>query len=150
MAMCFLASTRSPDPVTKHGAILCNKNHQILGMGYNGFPRMCIDEEFPLSRPQKYDVIIHSEENCLLNSQNLLLGENYTMYITGFPCSRCFAKMMQCGVRNVIYGPLNSDCVQKEQKELVKKMSKMGNVKLTKYSGKVNIDCFEGLLCIFS
>ena len=152
MGMCFWVSLRSPDPSTKHGAILCNDRHQILGVGYNGFPRGCNDENMPLTRPEKYDVIIHAEENCLLNSQNLLMGIGHTMYITGYPCSRCFAKTMQY-VKKVVYGPLTSACVQEEQIELVERMSKNSGVPLEKYAGNFeclkNIDLFKGMLSIY-
>ena len=74
------------------------------------------------------------------------MGDNYTMYITGFPCPRCFAEMMQCGVRKVIYGPLNSNCIQEEQLELVKKLSERGDIQLIKYEGRLNIDGLKKLL----
>ena len=150
MGMCFWVSLRSPDPSTKHGAILCNSSHQILGVGYNGFPRGCNDGDMPLTRPEKYDIMIHAEENCLLNSQNLILGIGHTMYITGFPCSRCFAKIIQCGIHKVVYGPVPSMCVQEEQIQLVEKLSNSGNVSLEEYMGNFdglkNIDIFKGML----
>lgn len=150
MGMCFWVSLRSPDPSTKHGAILCNNQHQILGIGYNGFPRGCKDVELPLTRPEKYDIIIHAEDNCLLNSQNLLLGSGYTMYITGFPCSRCFSKLIQCGIQRVVYGPLFSHCVQTEQIEIVNRLAREANIQLQEYTGSFsclkNIDLFQGLL----
>jgi len=150
MGMCCWVSLRSPDPSTKHGAVLCNEYHQILGVGYNGFPRGCKDSELPLTRPGKYEVIIHAEDNCLLNSQNIILGGKYTMYITGFPCPRCFAKIIQRGIQKVIYGPLSSKCVQAEQIQLVKKLSQDVGLHIEKYSGE--FDClkstniFQGLL----
>ncbi len=150
MGMCFWVSLRSPDPSTKHGAILCNDSHQILGVGYNGFPRGCKDANLPLTRPAKYDVIIHAEENCILNSQNILLDSGYTMYITGFPCSRCFAKLMQCGVQKVVYGPLSSRCIQGPQEKLVRSLAMDGGIELTEYAGQFeclsNIDVFKNLL----
>jgi len=154
MGLCFWVSLRSPDPSTKHGAILCNDCHQILGVGYNGFPRGCNDANLPLTRPEKYNVIIHAEENCLLNSQNLLLGNGYVMYITGFPCSRCFSKLIQCGVRKVIYGPLSPHCVQDDQMRTVNMLSDNVDIQMTEYTGNFdclkNIDIFKRLLLISS
>lgn len=150
MGMCFWTSMRSPDPHTKHGAVLCNSNHQILGVGYNGFPRGCKDTELPTTRPEKYDVIIHAEDNCLMNSQNLLFGDNYRMYITGFPCIRCFVKIMQYNITQVIYGPLSSACVPQIDKERVMQLSGHKKIELREYSGiflgQKNIDLLKGLL----
>ncbi len=150
MGMCFWVSLRSPDPSTKHGAVLCNNRHQILGVGYNGFPRGCKDSELPLTRPLKYGYMVHAEDNCLMNSQNLLLGDGYTMYVTGFPCLKCFTKIMQSGVRKVVYGPLTSRCVQKDVQDCVTMLSQSGNTQIQKYQGKFeclkNIDIFKGLL----
>jgi len=154
MGMCFWVSLRSPDPATKHGAILCNERHQILGVGYNAFPRGCKDSEMPLSRPEKYDVIVHAEENCLLNSQNLLLHSGLVMYITGFPCSRCFVKIMQCNIKKIVYGPLSSVCVPDKQIEIVNTLAREAGIQLQEYRGSFsclkNIDLFKGLLSFSS
>ena len=154
IGMCFWVSLRSPDPSTKHGAILCNEHRQILGMGYNGFPRGCKDDELPLTRPAKYDIIIHAEENCLLNSQNLSMGGNYTMYITGFPCPRCFAKLIQCGIQKVIYGPLSSSCIQNSQLQAIETLSEQSGIDLVQYTGSFdclrNTDIFKGMLSVSS
>jgi len=120
MSMAFLVSTRSPDVSTKHGSVLVNDKKQILGVGYNGFPRGSDDEKIPQTRPLKYLYILHSEVNCLLNSQNLMLSDNYTMYVTGMPCPNCMNQMIQSGVKKIVYGNRVSKCVDKETEEIVK------------------------------
>ena len=135
MGMCFWVSRRSPDTSTKHGAVLCDKHHRILGVGYNGFPRGCDDTQLPMTRPLKYLTVIHAETNCLFNSQNLLLGDNYTMYITGFPCSNCFSTMLQFDIRRVVYGPVSSQCINEEQVGLIKDLAEMRSIRLEKYTG---------------
>ncbi len=149
MGMCCLAATRSLDSSTVHGAVICDSNHRLLGIGYNGFPRNCDDSTFPSERPIKYDVTIHAEENCLLNSQNLLMGSQYTMYVTGLPCSRCFIKIMQYDISRVVYGNVVSHCVDIAQHDLVHNLANMRNIKLCsfdKFDCQKNIDTFKGML----
>jgi len=111
MSLCSVVASRSHDPSTKHGAILSNSRHQILGVGYNGFPRGGRDTALPRTRPLKYEYIVHAEANCLLNSQNLMMSDDYTMYVTGMPCSRCLLLMIQSNVKYVVYGSVSSKCV---------------------------------------
>ena len=154
MGMCFWVSLRSPDPSTKHGAVLVDLKHHILGIGYNGFPRGC--DGLPVTRDpkngvSKYDVMIHAEENCLLNSSNLLLNNNCTMYITGFPCPNCFSKIIQTGIDRVVYGPVSSSSSSvysiRGKIDIVWEMASQRNIQVERWiEGKGfrrNIDLFE-------
>ncbi len=138
MGMCCVAATRSLDTSTAHGAVICDSNHRPKGTGYNGFPRNCDDSFFPSTRPLKYDITIHAEENCLLNSENLLVGSDYTIYVTGLPCSRCFIKIMQYDIRRVVYGNVISHCVDENQSKLVFKLAVMRKIQLDKFN---KFDC---------
>lgn len=66
MAIAFLSSMRSKDPSTQVGACIVNPDKRIVGMGYNGFPRGCSDDELPWCRQAeneldtKYPVLAHS------------------------------------------------------------------------------------------
>lgn len=144
MSLALVVSSRSTDESTKHGAILCDSKYRILGVGYNGFPRGSNDNQMPQDRPIKYDHIIHAEANCLLNSQNLLLGEDYTMYVTGFPCPGCFLLMCQAGVKNIVYGPVQSACVDKDRISLVKNLAASRNMLLRYYGGPFVIHLLAG------
>ena len=153
MGMCFWISLKSYDPATIHGAVLCDEKHRILGVGYNGFPRGCDDSKLPTTRPQKYDVMIHAEENCLLNSQGLLYDIGHTLYITGFPCPNCFTKIMQCGIQRVVYGPVvssgSSRYADTEKIDIVHQLADMKCIDLHEYKGHIsqrNIDLFKGML----
>lgn len=106
MLLAFLVSKRSPDLSTKHGAVLVNRKNQILGLGYNGFPRSCKDELLPQTRPDKYKCFIHSELSAILNGNSCL--ENSTLYVTGFPCVRCWGLIIQTGIKKVVYGCVKS------------------------------------------
>ena len=135
MSLAFLVSTRSPDPDTKHGSVLCNDRHQILGVGYNGYPRGCDDAAMPKTRPQKYLSTIHSEVNCLHNSQNLMLFDRCSLYVTGFPCSNCFIQIAQNNVAEIVYGPVCSSCVDEDHLFNVFRLSNSLGVTLRYFGG---------------
>ena len=50
MATAFLAAQRSKDPSTQVGACIVNSEKRIVGVGYNGMPTGCSDEDLPWSR----------------------------------------------------------------------------------------------------
>ena len=100
-AFAFMVSQRSIDPNTKHGCVIVDKDNRLISVGYNSFPRNCWDESLPLSRPQKYSVIIHAETNAIINAQRNI--ENSIVYLTGFPCSNCFGNMLNAGIKKIIY-----------------------------------------------
>lgn len=133
ISIAFLVSLRSPDKSTKHGAVLSNEYHQILGIGYNGFIRGSNDSEIPQERPIKYLRVLHAETNCILNSQNLMFGNNYTMHITGMPCSNCFLQIAQSRIKRVVYGSVTSHCVDGDQINIVNDLAKDHNIELVQF-----------------
>lgn len=50
MATAFLSAMRSKDPVTQVGACIVNNDKKIVGIGYNGMPNGCSDDEFPWTK----------------------------------------------------------------------------------------------------
>jgi deoxycytidylate deaminase len=50
MSVAFLSAMRSKDPSTQVGACIVNEDKRIVGIGYNGFPRGCSDDELPWDR----------------------------------------------------------------------------------------------------
>ena len=50
MGVAVLSSYRSKDPSTKVGACIVNENKRIIGIGYNGLPYGCNDDEYPWDR----------------------------------------------------------------------------------------------------
>ena len=92
MGVALLSSYRSKDPNTKVGACIVNQQKRIIGIGYNGFPYGCSDDEFPWERNGdyldcKYPYVVHAEPNAILNSTTSL--ENAILYVTLFPCNEC-------------------------------------------------------------
>ena len=106
MGVALLSAKRSKDPNTKVGACLVNQDKRIIGIGYNGFPRGCQDDEFPWGRDgnaldTKYPYVVHAEANAILNSNQNLKGA--TLYVSLFPCNECAKLVIQTGIKHIIY-----------------------------------------------
>lgn len=108
MGVAMLASKRSKDPSTQVGACIVNKDNVIVGVGYNGMPRGCSDDEMPWERSAesvldtKYPFVCHAELNALLNSNTASL-KGCTLYATLFPCNECAKAIIQSGITHVVY-----------------------------------------------
>lgn len=50
MAVAFLSAQRSKDPSSQVGACVVNADKKIVGIGYNGMPNGCSDDELPWAR----------------------------------------------------------------------------------------------------
>ena len=112
MALAFVASQRSIDPSTKHGCVLTTKDHRILSIGYNGPPRGSDENLVPLTRPDKYHFMAHAEPNAIDNCVADL--KDSIAYVTGVPCSACLLRLIQRGVKTIIYGKVGSNCCDAE------------------------------------
>jgi dCMP deaminase len=102
-------STRSPDPHTKHGCVLVDAGKRVLSTGYNGPVSGLPNDLVPTERPDKYDWIIHAEDNAVAFARCDL--RNTTAYVTGTPCAPCFRRLLQVGVRRIVQGTRNSACL---------------------------------------
>ena len=134
MAMCFLIAQRSLDPSTKHGCVIVDDSHTILSVGYNSPPRGSFESEIPLTRPEKYPFMEHSESNAIINAARTgtsLVGG--TAYITGCPCENCFRKLMGVGIKNIIVGPQGSHMLTPEMEKVCQILNAKGTVNKTKY-----------------
>jgi dCMP deaminase len=109
MGVALLASARSKDHRTRNGACIVTPDNRIIGVGYNGLPRGCDDQdpiywddndEDPFRSRHSY--VVHAEINATLNCVVLPLT-NATIYTTQFPCPRCAQAIIQAGIRTVVY-----------------------------------------------
>lgn len=50
MSVATLSAMRSKDPSTQVGACIVDERRRIVGIGYNGFPRGCSDDDLPWAR----------------------------------------------------------------------------------------------------
>jgi dCMP deaminase len=106
MGVAYLSSLRSKDDSSQVGACIVNQKNRIVGIGYNGLPIGCSDDEFPWEREgeylqTKYPYVVHAEPNAILNATVTLEGSR--IYVTLFPCNECAKLIIQSGIREVIY-----------------------------------------------
>jgi dCMP deaminase len=100
--MAYHVATRSMDAQTQHGCVITDRDHRILGTGYNSFIREINNEVLPNLRPDKYPFMVHSEPNAIFNCT--LPPKNGIAYITGPPCPQCLQFMWQAGIRRIVVG----------------------------------------------
>ena len=106
MGLAHLSAMRSKDASTQVGAVIVDQEHKVVGIGYNGFPIGCSDDEFPWGREgdmleTKYAFVVHAELNAILNSTRDLHG--CTLYVSLFPCNECAKAIIQSGIRKIVY-----------------------------------------------
>lgn len=106
MSLAHLSGLRSKDPNTQVGACIVNQDNRVVGIGYNGMPYGCVDEEYPWGREgelvdTKYPYVVHAELNAILNSTTSL--KNCTIYVSLFPCNECSKAIIQSGIKEVVY-----------------------------------------------
>ena len=103
MDIAIISSNRSKDPSTQVGACVVSKDNKILGVGYNGMPKGCSDDEFSWDRPEKHLYVCHAELNALLNANDFSQLNGATLYCTLFPCNECAKIIIQLGIKNIVY-----------------------------------------------
>jgi dCMP deaminase len=111
-----LTSERSNCIKRKVGCIIVKEN-RILSLGYNGTPskiKNCYEggcercyEQFKSNEKtsgKNLDLCmcLHAEENAMLFLSKSDL-DNSTLYVTLMPCIACVKKIIQCGIKRVIY-----------------------------------------------
>lgn len=106
MGVALLSAMRSKDPNTQVGACIVNRRNRIVGIGYNGLPIGCSDDDFPWAGEgefldTKYPYIVHAEPNAILNSDADL--EGCRIYVTLFPCHECVKLIIQSGIKEIVY-----------------------------------------------
>lgn len=131
MGIALLSAYRSKDPATKVGACIVDENNKIVGIGYNGFPIGCSDDELPWEKEAdnindtKYPYVVHAEANAILNSTKDLHGAR--MYVALFPCNECAKLIIQSGIKEILY--LSDKYKDTDSVKASKKMFDMAGVK---------------------
>lgn len=121
LAIAEQVSRRSPDPSTKHGCVLVDRDRRVISTGYNGPVSGLPHELVPLARPQKYDWFIHAEDNAVAFARCDLRGA--TAYVTGRPCAACFRRLLQVGVRRIVQGDRESACLTDHERDACRIMA---------------------------
>jgi len=103
----FLAE-RTDEPTAGVGAVVINKDHEIVAIGWNGFPTKALYGEFARAsrhdasvKDKKYPYSIHAEQNALLlrNTKDFADG---TLFVTKTPCDECTPLLQMQGIKTVV------------------------------------------------
>lgn len=134
MSVAKLSSLRSKDPNTRVGACIVNCDNKIVGVGYNGLPWGCEDDEFPWSsrdgelQDTKYPYVVHAELNAILNSTITLKG--CRIYVSLFPCHECVKAIIQSGIVEIVFE--DDKYIGTQSDIAAKRMLDVAHVKYTK------------------
>lgn len=113
MCLAVVASKRSKDRETKVGAVVVSVDKKVLGIGWNGHPKMrsgrnddqkegfSWEKNIENYKENKHFYVCHAELNAIVHSSGSLVGT--TMYVTLNPCNECAKLIVQSGVKEVIY-----------------------------------------------
>ena len=135
MTFAKVASQKSKDPSTKVGACIVDNEKRVVGLGYNGFPKKCNDNMFPMEREgsfleTKYAYVVHAEPNAILNSTRST--KDCKIYVTLFPCNECAKLIIQAGITEVVYA--EDKYADTEIVKAAKKLFKSAKVKTRQFS----------------
>lgn len=127
MDIAEVIAERSHDAETKVGAVLVNnESGAIVTTGYNGFVRGADDSILPTTRPDKYEYILHAEQNLIANSaRHGISMDNCSLVCTLSPCKTCMRMLLNCGITKVIAKNLYKDFNEiLQMKDITVEMSK--------------------------
>jgi dCMP deaminase len=142
MSVALLSSFRSKDPKTQNGACIVDSSNRIIGIGYNGLPRGCDDND-PLYwddndhdlLKSKHTYVVHAEKNAIYNCLSHDIN-NASIYITQLPCHSCAQAIIQVGIKTVIFWRNKQ---HKPHHKINQAVSKMFN------DSQVNSLCYKAL-----
>lgn len=119
----------SKDPSTKVGAVIANEQHQVLSIGYNGFPRGVEDRMSRYNdRDTKLLFVAHAERNALDNAFVDVRGA--TLYTSLCPCNECAKSIIQKGIKRVVTQPPPVEKVELFKMYVTTQMFDEANVEL--------------------
>ncbi|NLY62663.1 MAG: dCMP deaminase family protein [Erysipelothrix sp.] len=144
MSVAHLSALRSKDPNTQVGACIVNDDNVIVGIGYNGLPKGCSDDEFPWGNvgetlDTKYAFVVHAELNAILNSYSSL--KDCTIYVSLFPCNECAKAIIQSGITKIIYE--DDKYAATDAVKASKRMLKAANVEIEQLDQKIKVEVIK-------
>ena len=100
-----VVAENSPDVQTKVGSLLINKHTgAVIASGFNGFIRKAQDDKLPKTRPEKYDYIIHAEQNTIYNcARHGINTSDCFLVVTLSPCINCMRAAYQAGIDTIYF-----------------------------------------------
>lgn len=125
----------SKDRSTKVGSIALDKRLNVLCVGYNGFPRKVKDIEERHTRPLKYSVTAHAEENLVAQAAytGTKLRGATLLLTTLFPCTTCTRLIIQSGIKRVISGRSKDDPKWDAEEAISREMFLEAGIKVIYY-----------------
>lgn len=99
------------------GALVVNRDREIVATGYNGPVRGaphcwdvgCVKEEkgFKSGEGHEWCVAVHAEQNALLQAGKQARGS--TLYLNAFPCKICARMIVNSGISRVVISGTYTD-----------------------------------------
>jgi dCMP deaminase len=133
LTISFLIAQKSPDPKTKHGCIIVDKNNRVISLGYNGpVSGMKDDNLVPWYSTEKYNHVIHAEENAILFAKRDL--EGCRLYVTGPPCCFCFKLIAQSGIKEIFHAGVKSSMIDETHEATKSFIAQQKQIKVTDLS----------------
>jgi len=143
MGQAMMMSKRSKDPNTQVGACIVDDENIPISVGYNGFPREIQNDELPWDRDgdplnTKYIYMCHAEQNAIDNSEATRKRmARSRIYVTLFPCHECAKRIIQNGIKEVIY--LSDKYHEHDSQIAARKMFKLANIKTRQFKANKTI-----------
>jgi dCMP deaminase len=96
------AASNSDDQETKNGAVLvCGGEVEVFGA--NRFPDGVAVTPERLQRPEKYEYIIHAEQDAIIQAaKNGIATQGLEMFCPWVPCTKCAQLIIQAGIKRVV------------------------------------------------
>lgn len=139
MGIAWMIAGFSKDPSTQVGSLIVSPENKPKGWGYNGPPKEIDDCCFSWERPEKYDFVIHAEENAIAHSDS---SEGCTLYVTTLPCKRCMLRIVKHGIRRVVYYNFwsHSQSMQQAQEDIERSLdiARKGKIRVEKFVGDIS------------
>jgi deoxycytidylate deaminase len=108
----YKVATSSPDPSTQNGAIVLDKDYNILGKGCNTFTKGVELSPEKLEKPLKYSYVEHAERNAVFNCLDTIRtnsagewigkGKPDTMVVPWAACVDCARSIIQSGIHTLV------------------------------------------------
>ncbi|CAF0877205.1 unnamed protein product [Rotaria sp. Silwood1] len=123
------------------GCIIADTDQRIIATGYNGTPdnikacdqggcKRCWNMSIEHGERLDECICIHAEESALFEAGRRLCRDT-TLYVTHNPCRQCSKKIIQNGIKRVVYTREYSSSL-----EDVRQLFEQANIKLDKQNMK--------------
>lgn len=112
MNLAYLMTKRASCKFHEAGAVLVDKNHRVISVGYNGATEgdeHCIEvgcakvDGDPKTGKLKRCRGAHAEVNAIINCQDTTRLRGATMYTALFPCYDCMKSLNNAGIKEIVF-----------------------------------------------